>query len=490
MGVRHLAHINIKLVLLILSICLERSSAIASFDISSESVADDQLKFLKSFSNCITHIINFQEYNINLSILIQPVVLLNYDSPQHFKDLFPTKLLKQELELTDALHFDRITTLPQTFIDKVHRSSEFHDQLFQDNFRISSKRTNCDFHLYLHPPIQQVSPHMYHEVYWSKSHVLKHPFWISKLNTRLFRTESLYARPKTSLLICKKVDGSTCENEDFKQNWISSVLQNGYKIEISEIILIFETKSHKIRLSILCPYCNPCNSLQMVDISHNTMHFNTLLKTFKMLTQKTYPQIITVVLLVENNEMYGNMLIENGAKSRKTLLNNIAKFDGKDNADFLPFLFDAHIIQILCSENITFKYTSTFDELAWTDIQVQSCNKPIHYSLKFRPAIQRKTNGNLGYFREIGLAFHKEQLRFVSCHKEITHWIHRLIELVFAFDAPTWFLVFWSLTAIAIISNLAHKPGKLAAFWNAYFALISTMVEQSSNLRRYISEKY
>ncbi len=94
------------------------------------------------------------------------------------------------------------------------------------------------------------------------------------------------------------------------------------------------------------------------------------------------------------------------------------------------------------------------------------------------------------FYWKQGSFFEKKQLRFVSCHKKSSHWVFRLRELVFAFDFPPWLLLFILVVILAqmlvliIVTDILLKP---VTFWNAYLQLISSVMEQSSNLFQYNS---
>ncbi len=68
----------------------------------------------------------------------------------------------------------------------------------------------------------------------------------------------------------------------------------------------------------------------------------------------------------------------------------------------------------------------------WEPVFVKECPKSkwITYPKKFVPSIRRTVNINLGSFKEIGLVFHRRQLRVVSCHKQTAQWIFKLQPLV------------------------------------------------------------
>lgn len=268
--------------------------ATTDFKISSESIPASELSFLNNFSECLLHIINFPEFDIKPSVLFQPILLLHYDTMPGTR-IFPHKLLQHEKEFLTRWYFQRNLKLPEGLQKASKKSQKFLAQLFEYNFRLSSKNTFCDLFAYVHPPNQDLSFGLYHKIPWSKTPVLKEPFWMA---AQELGTKEIATRPKISLLICKQGTGSTCENTFHEKKWIFTVFSAAAtKYRLVEIVLIFETLTLDKRLSILCPYCNPCNPFQMVDITLRVTNFNELLINYKLLTENAYPTKINVVFV-------------------------------------------------------------------------------------------------------------------------------------------------------------------------------------------------
>ncbi len=232
----------------------------------------------------------------------------------------------------------------------------------------------------------------------------------------------------------------------------------------------------------------------MVDITFQVSDLSTLFSVHKLLTKNSYPQIIKVVLHSKNIQSYGNMVRDRKASSRVALLNHLTKQDVNTTANGLPHVFDAHVIQNLFPKNITFLYVKEYEKeyYFWKHASVEGCPKQILVPGKLRPFLYRDTQSSLGLFKEIGLAFQTEQLRFVSCHKERPNWIFRLNDLIFAFDTPTWLLIFTVLVGISkflgFCSNSLKSCDSLG-FWLAFYSLLTSMMDQSSRIFRLNSER-
>ncbi len=113
------------------------------------------------------------------------------------------------------------------------------------------------------------------------------------------------------------------------------------------------------------------------------------------------------------------------------MLKYISKFTSNE-ATLMPFFVDVHIIKKILPSNSTLKFTGDYDVKMekWKSIKINACSKKKleKYHPRLRPAIQVIQGEHATVFQEIGLIFLKRQLRFVSCHKEQSHWIQQLKE--------------------------------------------------------------
>ncbi len=66
--------LNLKLYLLMLT-CNILADAVPDFKISSERIQENHLSYFNTFSGCLIKIINFNNYDVNLSVVRQPVLL-------------------------------------------------------------------------------------------------------------------------------------------------------------------------------------------------------------------------------------------------------------------------------------------------------------------------------------------------------------------------------------------------------------------------------
>lgn len=450
---------------------------------SHQKVPENQLKYFNTFSNSFIYIINFPGYNIDLPIVTQPVVLLKYYSFANKKLLIPWESYNSSKKSRNKLKSKRNKTAYRIIDQKLRPTIPYIDRIFEQSYMLSGKNLHLEFIIYLYPPNEVKSPELYHKVYWSDTRVLKDPFWL-KYEPNEYKNSSFYKMSKVSLLICTSSSRQMCTNNHHKKQWVYSVLGNhiNHAIRLLEIVQIMKTSSDAEQLSILCPYCNPCDPLQMVDITSNKFNLSTWLNNNKMFDKKSMPQSIRVALYWGHTIKYGNIK-EKGAKTRKALLTHLGKLDIKTHTDFLPHSIDIHVTQLLFPENVTIHHSGHYENkwYASKKISVKGCSKPVNYPAKFRPFISRHTNEYLAYFSEIALVFQKDRLRFVSCHKETPHWITQLNQLVFAFDATTWALIIFTVLMLAHIL-VSHEQVSSVRFWNATFTFIASIMDQSCDL--------
>lgn len=169
---------KLKLGFIIFSVCMVGNCSGDTFRHPVESLSESELVVFNKFSECLLHIINFRMYEINISFLIQPVVLLSYDSMPG-TIIFPNKLLQYEKEFLTKWYSQRNITIPDDIQRIIRKGWIYSEQLFQDSFRLASKRTYCDLIAYVHPPNDEMSRNLYHFVNWNKHSVLKEPFWMN-----------------------------------------------------------------------------------------------------------------------------------------------------------------------------------------------------------------------------------------------------------------------------------------------------------------------
>lgn len=91
---------EIHITLLVLNVF---TCAITDFRISSESINEYQLKYFSTFCNCLVYKINFNGYDINLTAVSQPVILLRYNSFAGEDQLYSIEYLKKYYNLADQM---------------------------------------------------------------------------------------------------------------------------------------------------------------------------------------------------------------------------------------------------------------------------------------------------------------------------------------------------------------------------------------------------
>ncbi len=112
---------------------------------------------------------------------------------------------------------------------------------------------------------------MYTKDYYCES-ILFDPFWESFYYKyyelkETWTTNYLYTTPKYSLLICThEILSAHNQNLKHKQKWIATVSILDDKLRVTEIVLILEIFLTGFELTILCPFCDPCDSFKMVSL--------------------------------------------------------------------------------------------------------------------------------------------------------------------------------------------------------------------------------
>ncbi len=236
---------------------------------------------------------------------------------------------------------------------------------------------------------------------------------------------------------------------------------------------------------MFCPYCNPCDPFQLIPIYTNSYNLLPNLLQNAHVIQTTFPSSIDIVLYNYPNN-YG---IIKHRSTKKALLEFLHGID-KNRLDFLPFSIDIHAITQILPENTTLNFYNNHDPLwlKWKIIKVPYCpktNNQVYHPAALRVLIHRVTRTHLTSLQQIGLVFQRQQLRFVSCHKQQSIWIHQLQELFLAFDYQTWILIAISCTLVAFISVLQTdklKTTSLDTFLYNCFTLSSSLLDQSSDL--------
>lgn len=87
--------------------------------------------------------------------------------------------------------------------------------------------------------------------------------------------------------------GSSCEDNQHKQNWISGALTHPLFVNFIEVILIWENGGP---LEIHCPYCNPCSPFETMKVQTTEQTFSNSLFQATEIIDQTYPKFIDIVL--------------------------------------------------------------------------------------------------------------------------------------------------------------------------------------------------
>lgn len=452
-----------------------------------------EIGIVNAFSSCITHVINFPGYNLNYSILNAPILLLRYFSYPYGRIIFPSefpsyyemhKLQKQRRYKKANAMFKNLPTYKDGL--------QFVRQYFTESFQLSSKNLNCEANIYLHPPTQRSNPHLYDKSSFWES-VIKHPFWvgiIEDFDIHKWKKDYLNNIPRYSILVCDYKTDLICHQTKSRNKWISSVISYSIFVRLPEIVLIWDTNSAKLQL--LCPFCNPCNSFATISLS--PQNINPFTKTFRTIIDKANKLLPSPhsVLIVPQGDASGYRNPNwHKETAQKSVLEHISTFrlnEDEDNA--LLFIADIHLISLQFPKTTNATYSFSYGPYynQWKNIIDEACSstKRINSHPKFRPMVTRHANIHASFFHDVGLIFVKEQLLFVSCHKEQKPWTHQLLELLNAFDVQTWSLILLGCFGVSyIIQSISPVNGKVNEqnlFWEVFVPMFMIMLDQSCSV--------
>lgn len=452
------------------------------------------LEITKLFPSCIIRVINFRGLDIDFSNLSQPITLLRYFSFRNDLPLFPYEWSLQNF-MSQTMQSKPRTPKNNTFSLDMKSSRRYIALTLRNKFQLKMKNMNSEANIYLHPPNSKHDKSTYLNTN-SLGTILKDPFWIdiflNLASKQTWKLDYMSTMPKYSLLICHKTQDSVCFDKSYKKEWISTVLANPGLVNLTETILILEVLSNRKILYALCIYCNPCNPFQMVYLSTTnsqlgSISFDEYVETDKRQVPNPY-QIDVMLLHYIPQSRYLN---GNDKRTRQGVFKYLNKFTSNEAA-FMPFFVDVNVITNLVPQNSTFKLTGGYDVKMemYKNIKIKACsrNKFVKYHPRLRLAIQVIQGKYTAMFQEIGLIFRKTQFRFISCHKEKSHWINQLKELVIAFDLPTWSLLIIFIVFISVLLKFIYKmKTKIARHQvfstaTACFDLVAAILDQSSGL--------
>lgn len=449
----------------------------------------NELNIASTFSGCLIQIINFRGSNVNFSNITQPIVLLRYFS-------FPNQPLVYPIEMSYAKPNDTLMGLQNLNLAVFEAKNMNNKTLFPRNvnteyiqstlnvnksFRLSIKNTNCEANIYLHPPSQTNNPSLYHEDI-NLGLMIKDPFWLNyDLNYDLeekWRYGYMNSIPKYSLLICDQTNNSVCSSDKEQTTWISTVLYLPFLNRVSETVLVLKVLPNKESLYILCIYCDPCEpfKLNLVSRKRNPISKTSLSKNIADTTVRWVDMVFT------NYIWQYRFLQRKSQKTKRAILRYITYLKLEEFVS-INYLADVHIISHLFPDNASMFIGRNYHPKSnkWKVFEIRLCpnSNGVKYHPKLRPAILRISKKYLGALQDFTLVFRRDQLRFVSCHKEQLHWIVQLKELVTVFDILTWTFLLLTFIALAILLNCVQTAQKPL---NIIFNLYATFVEQSSGL--------
>lgn len=438
---------------------------------------------LNSFPGCSQNVINYRGLNIDFSRIFQPVILFHFLSFPKTWFLYPFEMSPFQndklsnwvltADLTEIMATGKITVNNKTTWFTAVKALKYFRILQNVRFRLSLRKTHCEVNLHLHPPSKKFSSHLFF------GDTLKNPFQLYHFgdSSLYWHIDYINTIPKYSILICNKALGSSCEDNQHKQNWISSALTHPLFVNFVEVIFIWENGSP---LQIHCPYCNPCNPFETIAVQTKEHNFSSSLFQATEIIDKTYPKFVDIIL---SSPVSNYALLQKPEeRTAKVLLNHISSMRMIFG---IQLLSDIHQIAHLLPENITLSFNDEYnaDWKQWKTLEMDNCQGTVNFPPKLRPLIHRSTRVHIALHQEIGFVFQRHQMQFVSCHKKQTHWIHQFKELVVAFDALTWMLLLLSFVTIAYIQS--HTSGAFTGYrFNSVchicFSLTSSLMEQSS----------
>ncbi len=449
----------------------------------------DQVPVVNAFSGCSINVLNIGGINIDFSTIFQPVVLFHYISFPEVYNLFPFEMSPYKsnklstwvlrINLTEIMNTGKLSVNNKTIWFLAVKAVKYFKIIFKTRLRFSLKNTNCEANFYLHPPNKKHAPHFFHrELLKTSLQTYHYGYYLLDWQMDYINTISKY-----SILICNKASGSICEDNQHKRHWINSATTHMFFKRLVEVVLIWENDNF---LEIHCPYCNPCDPLETIIQQTTLISFKNSVTQGTKNVDETYPNQVNIVLFVRlvNHEF----TLKPVETKLDHLLNYISTVSAFEFESFeLAEWSDIHQIAQLFSDNITLYFTDEYDTKfdQMKKIKVNGCQEVVSHPAKFRPIIHRKTNFRIASYQEIGLVFHRKQMRFVSCHKEQAQWIRQFKELFIAFDKLTWTLILVSFVLIACVQS--HAYAQFRVYWlravaDTCFSFVTSLMEQSNRL--------
>lgn len=458
-----------------------------------------EINIVNSFGGCVIRVINFRGLDASFPALIQPIFLLRYFVIYNDWHLYPFEFhLGKTEHFNDwiwKMNFTGLRSKSRSSIIQginiFYRKSESYMNLWSgDHFYMENKNAKCEVNIYLHPPNEKTDPLIFMETQ-TLGTIIHDPFWLAyALDTteqHQWKNYYLSTMPKYSLLICNKTKDAICYNNIEKRKWISGVLHTPSLVRMSETFMILEIVSTNLNLHLLCIYCNPCKPITLVSLATNYIpnSIESMKQQIEQLgIQNSSPFYIDVELTMYLREY--NDLKQKFRQTGKAVLEHLSIFN-LSYAGIAPRLINIHTISQVIPANSTLRFHSNRipNKWEWKHVKIESCSssKPINYHSKLRPVLIGDTQTYLSFYKEIGLVFYQEQLKFVSCHEERPHWFYQLKELFVVFDIPTWSLLITLLfIATRIIKYIPKSIIEKKKNTGTYFDLFAAMLDQSSKI--------
>lgn len=458
--------------------------------------ATTDISIVNTFSGCFINVINFNGLDINFPIITQPIVLQRYFSFPGTWLVFPFEMSPSQSYqntrsvLITLLLNNRIVTYKNKRIFLDHELSLKYVLNILSNSRVltTNKNTNCETGIHFHLPYQNRDSFLY-EMDENLGILLKEPSWLGAWRNPVWlrwRPNLINSVPRYSLLIYTASESLTFRKYKYLDIWISSILHSPNIHRMQELILVLMGFSSQQELHVLCLYCNPCNPFQLVPLRikkypNSIETLRSRVKPFDL--EERYPSRITI-RKANQQLIYFNIM----PLSIRDIIQTITKWNIRTNGGIV-YLADIPMIIDLFPKNTTFTYPQlgAYNEYEnkFIYFKMRSCGvqKIISYHPKLRPGIFTFPDKHLGFYKSVGLVFHRTQLRFVSCHEENIHWIHRLENLFNVFDVPMWIILIGFLILVSKINEfVVQKNYKRIPFSKTIYELYGSILDQSVGL--------
>lgn len=429
-----------------------------------EYLLKDNFVQVNVFSGCIIRVLNFQGYNINGSLLNQPIVLLRYYSFTGRKEIYPYEIHSYN------------QTMGQKYFEE-GKHMQYVESLYSFN-ETSTQKCNCEAEIFLEPPDREENPSLFIKSpnVWQ----IKHPytFWFGRnLKDLVWKTLHVNTLNIYSVLVtATKMLINRCIG-DICQIWAETVWVHPDLVKTNQQLLIWKV-SDSFQVFVHCRFCDPCYPFLMIHVNtSNRDWLNFLSRDVSGITRQLAIEVV-LARFVPMGFLWPGIKY----RSRKAI-NFIHSFPKAQKIP--PKVTHPVILSHILPSNASVQWGFSFavDRFVQKALYISTCtnHQKIMYSPNLRPQLWRVTHASIARFQDTGLILDTITLRFLACHDMRQLWLSRLKELVTPFDATTWFLLSLSIFGLSLLIRVQLLKTKLKiSYGYICFQVFAMFLEKGS----------